>query len=187
MVAREGARQRLSFSAFQGSKQSRLGSGRIYTSCVIHPWHLLGSGRLRSEDAMAAEALRGGPRRRVAYRPRGRSTGYETKLERERRWRRFLPWLESSVGVVQGVRRRRPAVEAGGVRGGIRRSAPQGFWSRWLDAVGPGGAGGRGSAAGAAPAAANRGSGAPVWWSRELGVVKQSGGNGARVLGGGDG
>ena len=66
---------------------------------------------------MAAEALRGGPRRRVAYRPRGRSTGYETKLERERRWRRFLPWLESSVGVVQGVRRRRPAVEAGGVRG----------------------------------------------------------------------
>ena len=156
MAAREGARQRLSFSAFQGSKQSRLGSGRIYASCVIHPWHLLGSGRLRSEDAMAAEALRGGPRRRVAYRPRGRSTGYETKLERERRWRRFLPWLESSVGVVQGVRRRRPAVEAGGIRGGIRRSAPRGFWSRWLDAVGPGGAGGRGGAAGAAPAAANR-------------------------------
>ena len=105
---------------------------------------------------MAAEALRGGPRRRVAYRPRGRSTGYETKLERERRWRRFLPWLESSMGVVQGVRRRRPAVEACGIRGGIRRSAPRGFWSRWLDAVGPGGAGGRDGAAGAAPAAAIR-------------------------------
>ena len=53
--------------------------------------------------------------------------------------------------------------------------------------MGPGGAGGRGGAAGAAPTAANRGGGAPVWWSRELGVVKQSGGNGARVLGGGDG
>ena len=42
----------------------------------------------------------------------------------------------------------------GGVRGGIRRSAPRGFWSRWLDAVGPGGAGGRDGAAGAAPEAA---------------------------------
>jgi len=44
----------------------------------------------------------------------------------------------------------------GGVRGGIRRSASRGFWSRWLDAVGPGGAGGRDGAAGAAPEAAIR-------------------------------
>ena len=25
--------------AFQGSIRSRFGSGRIYASCVIHPWH----------------------------------------------------------------------------------------------------------------------------------------------------
>jgi len=58
-AAPRGARRRWSLPVFQGSKPSGLGSGRIYASCVIHPWHLLGSGRLRSEDAMAAEALRG--------------------------------------------------------------------------------------------------------------------------------
>ena len=61
---------------FQGSKRSGLGLGRIYASCVIHPWHLLGSGRLRSEDAMVAEALRGGPRRRAAYRRPGQDLAY---------------------------------------------------------------------------------------------------------------
>ena len=67
----------MSFPVFQGSKQSRLGSGRIYASCVIHPWHLLGSGRLRSEDAMAAVALRGGASPAGAFPLLGWPTGYK--------------------------------------------------------------------------------------------------------------
>ena len=64
------------FPAFPGSKQRGIESGRTYASCVIHPWHFLASGRLWSGDAMEAEALRGGPRRRAAYRRPGQVLAY---------------------------------------------------------------------------------------------------------------
>ena len=75
-AAPRGASRRWSLPVFQGSKPSGLGSGRIYASCVIHPWPLLGSGRLRDEDAMAAEVLRGRPRRRAAFRRLGQALSY---------------------------------------------------------------------------------------------------------------
>ena len=75
-AAPRGARRRLPILVFQGSKQRGIESGRTYASCVIHPWHFLGSGRLWSGDAMEAEALRGGPRRRAAYRRPGQVLAY---------------------------------------------------------------------------------------------------------------
>jgi len=73
---RGGAPPDFTEMVFPGSKQRGIESGRTYASCVIHPWHFLASGRLWSGDAMAAEALRGGPRRRAAYRRPGQVLAY---------------------------------------------------------------------------------------------------------------
>ena len=73
---RGGAPPDFTEMVFPGSKQRGIESGRTYASCVIHPWHFLASGRLWSGDAMEAEALRGGPRRRAAYRRPGQVLAY---------------------------------------------------------------------------------------------------------------
>jgi len=101
----------------------------------------------------------GSARRSSPARPRLHESEHNPGRNRDSRSGRGLPRLYFELGCRAGRWRRAPAVEAGGVRGGIRRRAPWGFWSRWLDAEGPGGAGGWGGATGAAPAAASCGGG----------------------------
>jgi len=55
----------------RGSKLSRLGSGRIYALCVIHPWPLLGLAGLEAVCSPAMAALGGAAcRRRAPFWPR---------------------------------------------------------------------------------------------------------------------
>ena len=61
---------------FQGSKSSGLGSGRIYASCVIHPWPLLGSGWSVAEGAPATAGQRGGGSPARAFWATPGATGY---------------------------------------------------------------------------------------------------------------
>ena len=114
--------------AFQGSKSSGLGSGRIYASCVIHPWPLLGPGWSVAEGAPATAGQRGGgsPARVLWATPGLRATAKGAK---------GLGWPEGAyrgpktAGVAaRGGRRRVPAAWSGRSSRTGRSGASQGVW-----------------------------------------------------------
>ena len=75
-----------------------------------------GLGRAWVGLATARGGRRGGASPARAQGLLGCAIGYTSRSKRKSGWGRSSPRLETSVGVVQGVRRRRPAVSRGGVR-----------------------------------------------------------------------
>ena len=109
-------RRRWPISAFPGSIRPGLGSVGIYAACASLWRQKRGSARLgrgsprRGADCAAAH------RRRARAGVAGCATGYTNRSRRLSERRRSSPRLESSVGVVQGARRRIPAASRGGAR-----------------------------------------------------------------------